>query len=177
MIVLAKLILFLLFALITVVPSMLFLLHQPGRRYNKSGSRFERFQAGMVEGFKGKNPPTPSEGLIPRLLLMLLCIWIFTVERNVGYLLLAGMPVLTQIRYSLKLQQGLAGDEREFTMSLRITAAAFICAVMLPLIVSILWSTQVETLVLLAAIFTASEVLHLIFSWLFNRVEQLQPEA
>jgi hypothetical protein len=177
MIVLAKLILFLLFALITVVPSMLFLLHQPGRRYNKSGSGFERFQAGVVEGFKGKNTPTPLEGLIPRLLLVLLCIWVFMVERNIGYLLLGTIPVLAQVRRFLNLQQGLAGDEREFTMSLRIAAASFICAVMLPLIVSILWSTQVETLVLLAAIFTASEVFHLIFSWLFNRVEQLEPEV
>jgi hypothetical protein len=174
MIVLAKLILFLLFILITVVPSILFLLHQPGRRYNKSGSGFERFQAGIVDGLNEKNPP-PS--LIPRALLVLLCVWIFSVERNFGYLLLAMTPILAQVRQLLRLPQSLAGDEREFTMGLRITAASFVCAFMLPLVISILWSAQVEMLLLLATIFMAFEVFHLILSWVFNRVEQLEPEA
>jgi hypothetical protein len=176
MIVFAKLVLFLLFALITVVPSMLFLLHQPGRRYNKSGTWFERFQAGMTEGIKEKSTPSPSEGLISRALLMLLCIWVFSVERNVGYLLLAAVPLLAQVRKSLRLPQGLAGDEREFTMGIRITAASFTGAFLLPLTISILWSGQVDALTLLAVMFTGFEILHLVLSWQFNRVETLETE-
>jgi hypothetical protein len=174
MIIVIKLGLVFLMVALLIVPILDFLFYQPGRNPSSGNSRLDSFLKGFQDGLRQDAPPKSPDAM--RIIMTMLFVFAFIIERNWGFLLLGFMPLLAYVRERLTPVKRIRGDERDFVIRLKATALSLVIAVIVPLIFSILRSFQVDAFTLLSAIFILSEVIRIAILRFLAPIDTLEPE-